>query len=214
MHITPVINCQDRACATERFRIARELMGEAGMVHVDLADGSLTQGYTTWRQPEELKQLIEEYKLRVGLHVMVQHPEQELSPWLTTGVSRVIIHQETISDVASVLQQCREKGIEVVLGLTMATPPEVAAPLLEHFDGALVLAVAPGKTGQQFNEAALAYIRTLHALKPGVPIVVDGGVTPEIAKHCKEAGAVQVAVGAFLFDAPDTKAAYQEFVAL
>jgi ribulose-phosphate 3-epimerase len=76
----------------------------------------------------------------------------------------------------------------------------------------LVLAVTPGLSGQQFQESALEHIKEVKKVKPLMPVAVDGGITPEIAKRCREAGASQAAVGAYLFNSGDPKKAYEEFV--
>ena len=69
-----------------------------------------------------------------------------------------------------------------------------------------------GKTGQQFDEQALTVIQQVRSGAPELPIAVDGGMTPEVAARCKQAGATQIAVGAYIFNASNPTVAYQEFL--
>ncbi len=215
MTINPVINCQDEATATSHFKAARELIGEGGVVHVDIADGSFTNGYVTWGDPASIKKLISETKLRVALHLMVAKPKAVLEKWLASGISRIIIHYEAIKkeEAALVAGQCHAHGVQPYLGITPGTSITEARADISLFDGCLVLAVNPGLSGQQFQEGALAQITEIKTAMPLLPIAVDGGITPEVAKRCRDAGAKQIAVGAYIFNASDPKAAYQEFIA-
>ena len=214
MTINPVINCPDLETAKQHFLVARELLGEGAVAHVDIADGTFTNGYKTWSSPSELAGLIAQTKLRVALHIMVAKPEPVLESWLKSGISRVVLHQEAMSreEAALLASQCHAHGVEPYLGLTPSADMAAAIADLAFFDGCLVLAVNPGLSGQQFQESALEHIKTIKAAKPLMPIAVDGGITPEIARRCREAGASQVAAGAYIFNAADPKKAYEEFV--
>jgi ribulose-phosphate 3-epimerase len=212
MQINPVINCSDEATLRSRITIAKTLVGETGVIHLDVADGSFTEGYQTFRDPVLLKKLIFEEKIRVAVHLMVAKPEVALEQWLDTGISRIILHFETLTDFELTAGQCKAHGVEPYLGLTTAAPIGDALQHLAAFDGCLVLAVPPGKTAQQFQSSALEAIKQIHAAMPVLPIAVDGGVTPEIAKQCKTAGATQIAAGAYIFSNAAPAAAYAEFV--
>ena len=50
-------------------------------------------------------------------------------------------------------------------------------------------------------------------LGDGVPIEVDGGVNPETAAQCAEAGATWFVAGSAIFGADDPAAAYREIAA-
>lgn len=211
MQINIVVNCQDVQTAQKRLEVARTLSPE-GIVHVDIADGTFTEGYKTWNDPAALKVLLGQTKMRAAVHLMVARPDPVLDAWLNAGISRIIVHHETISDPTFFVAQCRAQGVEVYLGVSPKTDMTKALEDAVHFDGALVLAVNPGLSGQQFQAGALSQIEKIHNGLPHLPVAVDGGVTPEIARRCKAVGATQIAVGAHIFNAPDPAAAYQEFV--
>jgi ribulose-phosphate 3-epimerase len=73
-----------------------------------------------------------------------------------------------------------------------------------------ILSVHPGTAGQAFLPLAVPKVRFLREELPGATIEVDGGVTPEIAKKLKDAGADLVTSSHYILAAHDPVAAYAE----
>ena len=77
-------------------------------------------------------------------------------------------------------------------------------------DQVLVMTVNPGFGGQSFIESSLDKIRQLARLREAndwhFDIQVDGGIVPETAKLCKEAGADVFVAGSYIYNATDVKA--------
>jgi ribulose-phosphate 3-epimerase len=67
------------------------------------------------------------------------------------------------------------------------------------------MTVNPGFGGQSFIEESLDKIRELAALREAndyhFDIQVDGGIVPETAKRCKEAGVNVFVAGSYIYDA-------------
>lgn len=219
MHIIPAINCQEFDEVKERFHVAQEVLFGAGSeshqtgerdewVHIDIADGGFTNGYSTWRSPAEFKTLKRHPRLKVELHVMVNAPEEILAEWLTVGVDRVIFHIETTQAVEQVIAMCNEVGVEAMLALKPETPVSHVAPYLGAVSGCQVLAVVPGLSGQVMQDGTLEKIAALRKMRSDLVIEVDGGITPQTAPQCFAAGADQLTSSSYIFLDENPAAAY------
>jgi ribulose-phosphate 3-epimerase len=223
MKIIPVINCQDFDCVKARISLAQEFLCDHGsenrtvssgdegcFIHLDVADGGFTNGYTTWRNPAELKAWRKDSHLSIEVHLMLTEPELSLEAWLDAGVSRIIVHLEAATSIDTIAAMCAGRGVELWLALAPATPAEKAFPYLSVVQGCQVLAVEPGRAGQAMLPGTLEKVSALRAAFPELPIEVDGGITPATVPLCKDAGATQVVAGSAIFNAPDPATAYRD----
>ncbi len=71
------------------------------------------------------------------------------------------------------------------------------------------LAVTPGFSGQKFQENVLEKIRTLRARDPRVIIEVDGGITLDVARRVKEAGANVLVSSSYIWNSSNPKEAFR-----
>jgi ribulose-phosphate 3-epimerase len=75
--------------------------------------------------------------------------------------------------------------------------------MMDDVDLILVMSINPGFGGQSFMRSQLAKIAKLRAMIDAtgrdIPLEVDGGVTPETAKLCVEAGATALVAGTAVF---------------
>lgn len=226
MKIIPVINCPDFDCVKSRIEIAESFLCDHGSesrvgntdencwIHIDIADGGFTNGYTTWRNPEDLPSLQKDSHLKIEVHLMLTEPELALESWLNAGVSRIIVHIETVTAIDTVAAICEGRGVEVWLALSPETPAEKVFPYLPLVKGCQVLAVHPGLAGQTTEPNTYEKIRAIRREFPLIPIEVDGGVTPETVPLYREAGATQVVAGSVIFGADDSVAMYRKLSAL
>ena len=83
----------------------------------------------------------------------------------------------------------------------------MAEHLLPSCEMVLVMSVNPGAGGQSFIQETLPKLRQLRQLAQSrnldLDIEVDGGINPETAKLCIEAGANVLVAGSSVFSAPD-----------
>ena len=94
--------------------------------------------------------------------------------------------------------------------LNPATPVSAVENVIGDLDIVLLMSVNPGAGGQRFIPAVLDKIRAIREMadreNPGLEIEVDGGVNPETARLCIEAGANVLVAGNSVFSAEDPAA--------
>ena len=84
-----------------------------------------------------------------------------------------------------------------------STDPSVIQWMMDEVDLILVMSINPGFGGQSFMRSQLAKITALRKMIDAtgreIPLEVDGGVTPETARLCVEAGATALVAGTAVF---------------
>lgn len=219
MHIFPVINCTDAEGARRTITKAQTFLRAGDFVHVDVADGIFTF-HKTWNNMAGWAALRPPFRLEV--HLMVEHPEKYIEPWLAVGARRFVIPIETLGlhgksgedAFDEIAEKCAargpERGAQVMLSSNPETPAGEFRPYFHKAWFYQVLAVHPGLAGQKFLPTALNKIKFLRKNAPdGIIIEVDGGINPETAKLAKEAGA-DIAVSAnYILNSREPKEAYE-----
>ena len=85
--------------------------------------------------------------------------------------------------------------------------------LKEGLDLILVMTVEPGFGGQSFMADMLPKLTAIRGYIeqycPGCHLEVDGGINPETAKLCVQAGADVLVAGSAIYNAPDIPAAIE-----
>jgi ribulose-phosphate 3-epimerase len=97
--------------------------------------------------------------------------------------------------------------MKVGVALNPGTPVSVLEEILQDIDRVLVMTVNPGFGGQQFITGQLAKIAAIADRLPGgvdsADLAVDGGVKPDTAPGCVEAGASLLISGTGIFNHRD-----------
>jgi ribulose-phosphate 3-epimerase len=219
MLVFPVINCLDLECVVKTLHKIERFLPEDGWIHLDIADGRFTF-HKTWNDPEMWPKLKCSHSLEV--HLMVEEPEKIVDDWLRAGAKRLILHYESISEggshiphapgerIKQILNLTYAYGAEVMLALNPETPPEALRPWFGKIKNFQILSVYPGAAGQSFLPFSLSKIRFLREEVPDATIEVDGGITPEIAKKVKAAGADIITSSHYILAAHDPARAYEE----
>ena len=176
------------------------LRGKVARAQLDIGDGIFIPE-ESWREPERLAELGEEVKL--DLHLMVDKPEQWINHWSQPNVWRITFHQEATYDVRRTLELVRQAGQEVGVALKLETPASVLYDILDEVDMVLLLAVVPGRQGQEFDARVIAKVEELRRQSQDVVIGVDGGVTPLVASSLVEAGANVLVSGSYFWEQED-----------
>jgi ribulose-phosphate 3-epimerase len=213
MGILPVINCADFAGVKATLEKTKSFLPEGSFLHCDIADGTMTFN-KTWDNPTEWAQLGAPYQLEV--HLMVEHPERAIEPWIAAGVRRFIVPFETITDdsLVAIFDTCDPRGVGVALSSNPETTVDRLATYLKHFQMFQVLAVHPGLPGQPFLPLSLDKIAWLRREYPHAIIEVDGGMNADTARSVKNAGADLIVSSNYIFgdgsgsDGTDPKIAY------
>jgi ribulose-phosphate 3-epimerase len=213
MEVIPAINAPNRVAAEQQLAVISAFLPEGRWVHLDVADGVFTQ-HTTWRNTTEIASLITPTsRFRFEVHLMVADLKSIFTSWLDTSASRIVMHLEAINELGfeSLLEQCAERGLENALAISPATEIVKLDPHIKLFKRFHLLAVSPGRAGQQFDSSTPERVRQLRK-KTDAVIAVDGGITPATARQCRDAGADSVVVASYLFRSQDPAAALQEFM--
>jgi len=149
-------------------------------------------------------------QLPLDVHLMIEHPEKFIEPFVQAGSDMITMHIETISASGFRFQAAglKKKNIKVGVSLNPATPLGKIKPVLGAADFVLVMSVSPGFSGQEFIPAAIPKIKALRKIFKG-DIAVDGGVNDSVAGQLIKAGATILASGSYIFGARNVKSAIE-----
>ena len=142
-----------------------------------------------------------------NVHLMMTRPDLYLEAFAKAGAQTVQIHVEADCDIHCELKRIRSMGLKNAIVINPETPVERLCPYLDEIDEALVMTVHPGYGGQKFIEDCMSKVSELRRLRPGLDIMMDGGINAETAVIAANAGANQFVAGSYLFGQVDMKAA-------
>lgn len=187
-------------------KLAR-LSGIVERVQLDVADGVFAPE-TSWRELERLSEL--GGGIKFDLHLMVDKPEQWIERARHPSVFRITFHNEAALNPRRAATLIKAAGKEAGAALNLETPVSVLYDIMEQIDLVLLLAVAPGAQGREFNPAVLDKIKELRAYRPTVKIGVDGGVSDTAAPDIIKAGADVLVCGSWLWKQEDLSEAIKK----
>lgn len=177
----------------------------ADWVHFDVMDGNFVPNLTFG--PGMCAALRPYTKLPIDVHLMVEHPADWVMPFQKAGADCISIHVEADRHINRTLQLIRDNGMKSGVVLNPGSPAMLVSECLPYCDFVLVMSVNPGFGGQSFIKESVAKIAQLHNMiqRLGLPveIQVDGGINPETAKLCIDAGATILVAGNAVFHAAD-----------
>ena len=181
----------------------------ADWIHIDVMDGQFVPNLTMG--PLVVEALKPITKLPLDVHLMIEHPENFLEPFVKAGADSISVHVEACTHLHRVVQSINQFGVKSGVVLNPATPIEMIHHVIEEVDFVLLMTVNPGFGGQPFIHQVLPKIKKLRDLAESIgkelDIQVDGGITEETAKLCREAGATILVAGSAIFRAADRRAA-------
>ena len=165
----------------------------ADMIHCDVMDGQFVPNLT-FGAPV-IKKIRACCKLPFDVHLMIETPEKLIPSFAAAGADILTVHYEACPNLKPVLKKIRELGMKAGVSLKPETPPEFLNGFLDELDQILVMTV------EMFMEAELEKIVTLKEMTKnlGLKIEVDGGINPQTAKMCVEAGADILVAGTAVF---------------
>ncbi|HEX3916102.1 MAG TPA: ribulose-phosphate 3-epimerase [Caulobacteraceae bacterium] len=197
--IAPSILSADFARLGEEAR-AIEAAG-ADWLHVDVMDGHFVPNLTIG--PNVVKAIRPHVTIPMDVHLMIAPADPYLEAFAEAGANSITIHPEAGPHLDRSLKRIRELGAKAGVAFNPSTPPDTIEWMLDDVDLVLVMSINPGFGGQSFMPSQLAKIARLRSMieASGRDIVleVDGGVTPETAARCLEAGAEALVAGTAVF---------------
>jgi ribulose-phosphate 3-epimerase len=136
---------------------------------------------------------------------MIVEPERYIHDFAVAGSDIIGVHVEATPHIHRAIQMIKAENVKAEVVLNPGTPIDSVKHVLSMVDQVLIMTVNPGFGGQSFIEESLDKIRELAALREAndyhFDIQVDGGIVPETAKRCKEAGVNVFVAGSYIYDA-------------
>lgn len=174
-------------------------------MHFDVMDGHFVPNITFG--PAMCKALRPHTTLPLDVHLMVEDPIRWVEPFKEAGADILTFHVEADRHIHRTLQAIHAAGMKGGVVLNPATPIEMCKYVLCDCDLVLLMSVNPGFGGQKFIPQIVTKIFELASLKKEMglsfEIEVDGGVNPQTAALCREAGATVLVAGSAVFSAAD-----------
>ena len=177
----------------------------AEYVHIDVMDGSFVPNITLGSPV--VKSLRATSKAVFDVHLMVDHPENQIEAYAEAGADIITFHVEAARHHHRIIQQIRAAGCKVGIALNPGTSLAMIEELIADVDMVLIMTVNPGFGGQKFIESQLEKIHMLyHTIQDmdfDCDIEVDGGINAETSKLVRQAGANIIVAGSAIYGAGD-----------
>ena len=181
----------------------------ANMIHIDVMDGHFVPNITFG--PMLVKAVRKITKLPLGVHLMIEKPEQYIQRFAEAGANYLTVHFEACTHLHRQLQVIKALGVKAGVALNPHNPAFLLDEIIAFADLVLLMSVNPGFGGQKFIEPTVQKIAAVRSIidEYSYPCVieVDGGINETTAKQCRDAGVDILVSGSYIFKSKDYKKA-------
>lgn len=205
MEIIPSILVKTKEEFEEKIKTAEEVAG-VDRIHLDIADGSFVPN-STINGFNEITNVSTDIK--IGVHLMVQKPENQIQRWLETDVDKFVVHVESTKRMEQIINDLKENDKIVGIALNPNTSIDDLADYIDEIDFVHFMTVDPGFYGSKFVPEVIEKIKDFHFYYSDVPIEVDGSVNPETIGLLAEAGVSKFIVGSYFWKSKNKKEALE-----
>ena len=178
----------------------------ADRIHVDVMDGHFVPNLSLGAPI--VSSLRPVTRLPLETHLMISNPDLFLQEFADAGSDSLLIHWEGNFNLHRTVQHIKALGKRAGVAINPATPADVLEEILPDLDQILVMTVNPGFGHQHFIQSTLGKIRRVRQMidtvKPGCDLEVDGGIDPDTARLCADAGANVFVAGSAIFSTSES----------
>ena len=132
----------------------------------------------------------------MDLHLITSDPVKYWDEIRNSDIEAIVIQLESLHSPLFIPQDMRGK---VGLAILATSAPDLFRPYEKAASSLLIMTTTPGYSGGKFQQEQFANIGRFRLMYPRVPMIVDGGVTAEIAPVLTMMGIPQVVSGSYLF---------------
>lgn len=184
----------------------------ADYIHIDVMDGAFVPNITLGSPV--VKSLRKVTDKPFDVHLMVEHPENQIEAFAKAGADIITFHVEAARHHNRIIQQIHELGCKAGIALNPGTSCAMIEEILPDVDLVLAMTVNPGYGGQKFIETQLEKIHmlyhTIQDMEFDCELEVDGGINPETSKLVRQAGANVLVAGSAVYGSDDVAKAIEE----
>ena len=178
----------------------------ADRIHIDVMDGHFVPNLSMGAPI--VASLRPVTRLPLETHLMISNPDFFLQEFVDAGADSFLVHWEGNLNLHRTVQSIKALGKRAGVAINPATPAGVLEEILPDLDEVLVMTVNPGFGHQHFLHSTLGKInrarKLIDRVKPECDLEVDGGIDPETAWLCVEAGANVLVAGSAIFGSRDS----------
>ncbi|WP_026689948.1 ribulose-phosphate 3-epimerase [Alteribacter aurantiacus] len=187
--------------------------GGADYIHVDVMDGHFVPNITIG--PLIVDAIRPITNLPLDVHLMIENPDQYIPEFAKAGADIISVHVEACPHLHRTVHLIKEEGVKAGVVLNPATPVETIQHVIDDVDLILLMTVNPGFGGQSFIHSVVPKIAQVKEMcdragRKDMDIEIDGGVNPETARLCVEAGANVLVAGSAIYNQSDRKQAIEQ----